>query len=71
MKKSVTYEKTLNKKDIEMILREYFETILDKEDFDFKNARWMQDDFTYNFKDGQPSIDIVFILDEVKKRKPK
>lgn len=71
MKKSSSYEYTLSKSEIESILRTHFEKILEKEDQDFKDARFMQDDFTYNFKDNNPTIDVVIILDETKMRKPR
>jgi hypothetical protein len=69
--KSASFEITLSKKDIEAILRKHFEEILSKEDSDFKDSNWCQDDFTYSFKDGQPSIDVVIILDSVKMKKPR
>lgn len=71
MNKFVTFETTLSKKDIELILRNHFDKLLSKEDVDFKDAKWMQDDYTYSFKDGDPSIGVVIMLDECKIRKPK
>lgn len=59
------------KKEIEDILRKHIDEKLAKEDDDFKNARWMQDDYTYSFKDGSPFIDVVIIIDDVQLRKPK
>lgn len=69
MKKFVTFEQTLSKKDIESILRQHFANLLEEQDVDFRASRWVQDDFTYSFKDGQPSIDVIIILDDAKLRK--
>lgn len=71
MKKSVSYEQTLSKSEIESILRAHFEKVLEKEDQDFKDCRWVQDDFTYTFDDNNPTINVVIILDETKMRKPR
>jgi hypothetical protein len=67
IKKAVSFEFLLSKNEVESILRKHFEAILEKEDVDFKNAKWCQDDFTYDDKDR--SISVCIILDEVKLRK--
>lgn len=69
MNKSVSFEVTLNKKEIESIIRAHVESKLEQEDVDFRKSKWLTDDYTYNFKDGNPSIDVVIILDSVEMRK--
>lgn len=69
--KSVSFETTITKAEIEFILRNHFNRILNKEDSDFKDSKLNQYDFTYQFKDNAPSIEMVVLLNSVKMRKPR
>lgn len=68
MQKFVTFEKTFTRKEIEQILREHIAHKLSDEDIDFRQARWMQDDFTFKIENGEALIEVVIILDDVKLR---
>jgi hypothetical protein len=68
-KKYVSIEKTFSKREIEEILRKHIEKELDSQDVDFRGARWLQDDYTYSFKDGAPYIEVVILIDDVKLRR--
>jgi hypothetical protein len=69
IKKFVTFEQTLTKKEIEKILWEYLSDKLDKEDKDFKASRMLQADYTYRFTDGHPEIEVVIIVEDANFRK--
>ena len=70
MKKYISFEHTITKQELENILFDYFQKKMSSEDKDFKEIRFMQSDATYRFESGNPEIDIVFLCDRVKLRKP-
>lgn len=70
MIKSATIEHTFSKEEIEQILWEHLCKKLMKEDVDFKQAKLIQNDFTYFFDDKKPAIHAVAIMGDLKMRKP-
>lgn len=70
MKKFLSFEHSFSKGEIESILWAHLCKTLDQQDKDFKEARLVDADYTYFFKDNNPSIDVVVMCEDIKMRKP-
>lgn len=66
MKKTISYDYTFSKNEIEDLLQKELERRLNAQDKDFNRAKFIQTDFTYDFGQNNPHIDVVIIMGNVK-----